>query len=59
MKLYDSKILEQDIPLKVKGEIADIRLKSNYRLSEKARDNYQEFLKIHHKRLMRIYLNRC
>ena len=51
MELYDSKILEQDIPLKVKGEIANLRCNSNYRLSEKARGDYQEFLKVHHKRL--------
>ena len=51
MDLYDSEILNQDIPLKVKGEIAKLRCSSNYRLSDKARENYKEFLRIHHKRL--------
>lgn len=51
MELYDDNILKQDIPLKVKGEIAVLRCSSNYRLSEKARENYQEFLRYHHKRL--------
>jgi hypothetical protein len=49
MELYDDNILNQDIPLKVKGEIASLRCSSNYRLSEKARENYQEFLSYHHK----------
>lgn len=51
MELYDDNILEQDIPLRIKGEIAAIRCSSNYRLSDKARENYREFLKYHQKRL--------
>jgi hypothetical protein len=50
MELYDDCILEQDIPLKVKGEIAVLRCSSNYRLSDKAREKYQGFLKYHQKR---------
>lgn len=51
MQLYDGGILEQDIPLKVKGEIAILRCSSNYRLSDEARENYREFLRYHQKKL--------
>lgn len=51
MQLYDGSILEQDIPLKVKGEIAVLRCTSNYRLSDEARENYREFLRYHQKKL--------
>ena len=44
MQLYDDNILKQDIPRKVKREIAVLRCSGNYRLSDKARENYRNFL---------------
>ena len=51
---YDAHILEQDIPLRIKAEIAYMRCKSNYRLSEEALERYQQFLCSHRKKIMRI-----
>lgn len=48
---YDGHILEQDIPFRIKAEIAYKRFKSNYRLSEKAAENYKQYFGYHRKKL--------
>lgn len=45
MNFYDDHILEQDIPKRIKAEIASERIRSNYRLTENAINNYTEYLK--------------
>lgn len=44
LNFYDSHILEQDIPARIKAEIATERLRSGYRLSGKSADNYRKYL---------------
>ncbi|MDE6672883.1 MAG: leucine-rich repeat domain-containing protein [Ruminococcus sp.] len=44
LNFYDSHILEQDIPKRIKSEIASERLRSGYRLTEKSADNYRKYL---------------
>ncbi|MCM1314488.1 MAG: leucine-rich repeat domain-containing protein [Alistipes senegalensis] len=44
LNFYDSHILEQDIPPRIKTEIASKRIESGYRLTEKATDNYRKYL---------------
>ncbi|MDE6034589.1 MAG: leucine-rich repeat domain-containing protein [Ruminococcus sp.] len=44
LDFYDSHILEQDIPKRIKSEIATERLRSGYRLSEKSADNYRKYV---------------
>ncbi|MDE6425572.1 MAG: leucine-rich repeat domain-containing protein [Ruminococcus sp.] len=44
LNFYDNHILEQDIPPRIKAEIASKRIKSNYRLTENAMNNYRKYL---------------
>ena len=49
--IYDGHILEQDIPFRIKAEIAYKRLSSNYRLSSFAREKYIQYFMLHRKKL--------
>ena len=51
---YDGHILEQDIPFRIKAEIAYKRIKSEYRLTEKARKNYKNYFRLHRKKLYSV-----
>ena len=52
--LYDGHILEQDIPFRIKAEIAYKRIKSGYRLTDKALDNYRNYFHLHRKKLYSV-----
>ncbi len=52
--MYDGHILEQDIPFRIKAEIACERCKSGYRLSAAARKQYKEYFTYHRKKLERM-----
>lgn len=54
LDLYDKNILNQEIPFRIKAEIAYMRCESGYRLSEKAKDNYKEYLRYHRKKLDKL-----
>ena len=41
--MYDGNILDQEIPFRIKAEIAYMRCNSGYRLSEAAIDNYKNY----------------
>ncbi len=48
---YDGHILEQDIPFRIKTEIAYKRFTSSYRLSDEAKENYKRYFTFHRKKL--------
>ncbi len=48
---YDGHILEQDIPFRIKAEIAYKRFRSSYRLSDEAKENYKRYFTFHRKKL--------
>lgn len=48
---YDGNILEQDIPFRIKAEIAYKRFESNYRLSDEAKEKYRSYFRFHRKKL--------
>ncbi|MBQ5311887.1 MAG: leucine-rich repeat domain-containing protein [Oscillospiraceae bacterium] len=54
LELYDGHILEQDIPFRIKAEIAFLRCTSGYRLTEASRNNYREYFRFHRKKLHRL-----
>ena len=54
LDIYDRNILNQEIPFRIKAEIAYMRCKSGYRLSEKAKENYKEYLRYHRKKLDKL-----
>ena len=49
--IYDGQILKQDIPFRIKAEIACERCTSNYRLTEKALNGYRYYFQYHRKKL--------
>lgn len=49
--IYDGHILEQDIPFRIKAEIACKRIKSGYRLTAESLDNYRNYFRLHRKKL--------
>lgn len=51
---YDGHILEQNIPFRIKAEIACMRFKSGYRLSDDARKAYKQYFSYHRKKLNAI-----
>ncbi len=51
---YDGHILEQDIPFRIKAEIAYKRFSSSYRLSDEARENYKRYFTFHRKKLRTV-----
>lgn len=51
---YDGHILEQDIPFRIKAEIAYKRFKSDYRLSDEAKENYKRYFTFHRKKLRTV-----
>jgi len=53
-KEYDGHILEQDIPFRIKAEIAYKRFKSDYRLSDEAKENYKRYFTFHRKKLRAV-----
>lgn len=52
--MYDGNILDQEIPFRIKAEIAYMRCKSGYRLSEAAIDNYKNYFTYHRKKLNKL-----
>ena len=54
LDMYDGHILEQDIPFRIKAEIAFLRCTSNYRLTECARNIYRNYFEFHRKKLNRL-----
>lgn len=56
--VYDGHILEQDIPFRIKAEIAVKRLKSNYRLTDEARENYRNYFRVHRKKLNLVSIDK-
>ena len=52
--MYDGNILDQEIPFRIKAEIAYMRCKSGYRLSEAAMDNYKNYFTYHRKKLNKL-----
>ena len=54
LELYDSGILDREIPFRIKAEIAYLRCKSNYRISEIAVTHYKEYFTYHRKKLERV-----
>ena len=52
--MYDGHILEQDIPFRIKAEIACERCSCRYRLSETALSVYREYFRFHRKKLYRF-----
>ncbi len=53
-EMYDGHILEQEIPFRIKAEIACKRCSSGYRLSEEALRGYREYFHFHRKKLYRL-----
>ena len=53
-EMYDGHILEQEIPFRIKAEIACERCSSGYRLSESALSGYREYFHFHRKKLYRL-----
>ncbi len=51
---YDGHILEQDIPFRIKAEIAYKRFSSSYRLSDEAKENYKRYFTFHRKKLRAV-----
>ncbi|MBQ6943049.1 MAG: leucine-rich repeat domain-containing protein [Ruminococcus sp.] len=51
---YDGYILEQEIPFRIKAEIAYKRCTSNYRLSESAVTGYRNYFQYHIRKLERL-----
>lgn len=53
-EMYDGHIVEQEIPFRIKAEIACERCSSRYRLSESALSGYREYFCFHRKKLYRL-----
>ena len=56
-EMYDGHILEQEIPFRIKAEIACERCSSGYRLSETALSGYKAYFQFHRKKLYRLLQN--